>query len=193
MCVSGAERASPNKQVLGRSFWKNTLYGRNKCAVTLGFPPTPCAEKYKPEGIRVRVRYPPHFHTFKKKKKKAFAHGQGVPASTPAHAMVFPGINQGLNVRISVSENYPGGSLSSASCCAGLSSRRCLLCASLQHSALLVLQLLQQEQDVVSELIPRPPHPTKLHRLQTGVGRLVQLRAADLVQEEPGAVRVHMH
>lgn len=67
------------------------------------------------------------------------------------------------------------------------------MCASLQHAALLLLQLLQQEQDVVSELISLLPHPMKLHRLQAGVGRLVQVRAADLVQEEPGAVRVHMH
>lgn len=75
----------------------------------------------------------------------------------------------------------------------GPSRRRYLLGDGPWCHALLLLQPLQQEQHVVGELVPLPPHPTKLHRPQAGVGGLVLVRAAELVQEEPGAVRVHLH
>lgn len=65
--------------------------------------------------------------------------------------------------------------------------------ASLRRHALPLLQPLQQEQHVVGELVPLPPHPTEFHGPQAGVGGLVLVRAADLIEEEPGAVRVHMH
>lgn len=83
--------------------------------------------------------------------------------------------------------------VSHPSCCAGLSGRRCLLCAAAGSCALLLLQPLEQEQHVVRELVPWPPHPTELHRPQAGVGGLVPLGAAHFTQEQPGAVRVHVH
>lgn len=59
--------------------------------------------------------------------------------------------------------------------------------------ALPLLQLLQQPQYIVGELVPLPPHPRQLHRLQAGVGGPVPVGAADLAQQQPGAVRVHVH
>lgn len=83
--------------------------------------------------------------------------------------------------------------LSHPSCCVGLSGGRCLLCAGARPCALLLLQPLEQEQHVVCELVPWPPHPAELHRVQAGVGGPVLLGAAHLTQEQPGAVRVHVH
>lgn len=84
-------------------------------------------------------------------------------------------------------------SLSHPSCCVGISGRRCLLCAGPGPCALKLLQPLEQEQHVVCELVAWPPHPTELHWAQAGVGGLVPLGAAHLTQEQPGAVRVHVH
>lgn len=83
--------------------------------------------------------------------------------------------------------------LSRPSCCVCPSGRRCLPCAGSWGCALLLLQPLEQEQHVVCELVPWPPHPAELHGVQAGMGGFVLLRAANLTQEQPGAVRVHVH
>lgn len=110
----------------------------------------------------------------------------GSPSFAPepfgSSAMAFPQVSSILV--------FP---LSHPSCCAGLSGRRCLLSAGPGTRALLLLQLLEQEQHVVRELVPWPPHPAELHRLQAGMGGLVPLGAPHLTQEQPGAVRVHVH
>lgn len=136
----------------------------------------------------VGVMYPPHPQTLLQKINPQ-PQGQcprlGSPSSAPepfgSAVMVFSQVSSILVVPLS----HP-------SCCVGLSGRSCLLCAGAGSCALLLLQPLEQEQHVVRELAARPPHPAELHRPQAGVGGLAR-GAALLTQEQPGAVRVHLH
>lgn len=141
----------------------------------------------------VRAMYPPHPQTPLQKMNLlprgrclSQCPGLGSPSFAPepfgSSATLFSQVSSALLVPLS----HP-------SCCVGLSGRRCLLCASPGPRALLLLQPLEQEQHVVRELVPWPPHAAELHRAQAGVGRLVPLGAAHLIQEQPGAVRVHVH
>lgn len=45
----------------------------------------------------------------------------------------------------------------------------------------------------MGELVPWPAHARQPQRAQAGMGRLELLGAAHLGQQQPGAVRVHLH